>query len=63
MKDEKQRKRELEIIEYIRQQEELTAEQAEQARGGSYMRNAWPSKVEVNSSSLTGDWNGDQDVN
>jgi hypothetical protein len=63
MKDEKQRRRELEIIEYLRQQEELTAAQADQAQGGGYnLTNAWPSKVGLNPSPVTGDWDGDGDV-
>ena len=37
MNDEKQRKRELEIIEYLRKQEELTPEQADAAQGGGIL--------------------------
>ena len=34
MNDEKQRKREIEILEYLRKQEELTQEEAEAVQGG-----------------------------
>jgi hypothetical protein len=37
MNDEKQRRREIEILEYIRRQEELEQAEAEAARGGGIL--------------------------